>query len=87
MATIDDHATRRLQTCFWEMRRLIEAELRELTEVQERLDTFVTLPTPDRRDALATDLAERVGMLSRTNEQVLRLLYDASDNAQKLAQD
>jgi hypothetical protein len=87
VAIIDEHATRLLQSCFWEMRRLIESELRELTEAQERLDAFVNLPTPDRRDALASDLAERVRMLSRTNEQVLRLLYDASDNAQKLAKD
>jgi hypothetical protein len=82
-----EHHTRVLQACLWDMRRLIEGELRELTEAQERLEAFVAVPTGDRRMAMAAALDERFKTLVRTNENVLKLLYDACDGTRKLSED
>jgi hypothetical protein len=75
---------RLLQSVLWDMRRLIEGELRELTEAQERVDAFVAAPSPERRASMAADLDERFKTLVRTNERVLQLLYDACGGTQKL---
>jgi hypothetical protein len=69
---------------FWELRTQIEGELRELTEAQQRLDTFVQRPTADAQDAILTDLHARLTVLVRTNERVLRILYDAVAQADRL---
>ena len=71
----------------WELRAQIEGELRELTEAQMRLDTFAHRPTVDAQDAVLADLHARLTVLVRTNERVLRILYDAVSQADRLRQD
>lgn len=71
----------------WELRAQIEGELRELTEAQLRLDTFAQRPTMEAQDAVLADLHARLTVLVRTNERVLRILYDAVSQADRLRQD
>lgn len=71
----------------WELRTQIEGELRELTEAQQRLETFSNRPTVDAQDAVLADLHARLTVLVRTNERVLRILYDAVSQADRLRQD
>lgn len=71
----------------WELRTQIEGELRELTEAQQRIDTFAQHPTANAQDALVGDLHARLTVLVRTNERVLRILYDAVSQADRLRQD
>ena len=71
----------------WELRAQIEGELRELTEAQMRLDTFAQRPTSDTQDAALADVHARLTVLVRTNERVLRILYDAVSQADRLRQD
>ena len=72
-----ERTARALQGCLWEIRTVVEAETHELTEAQRRLDVFVAAPSKDREELLSSDLFERLKTLIRTNEHVLRLLYDA----------
>lgn len=76
-----------LMRYLWELRAQIEGELRELTEAQQRLDAFAHRPTPDAQDAVIADLHARLSVLVRTNERVLRILYDAVSQADRLRQD
>ena len=71
----------------WELRTQIEGELRELTEAQQRLDTFTQHPTAIAQEAIVADLHARLSVLVRTNERVLRILYDAVSQADRLRQD
>jgi hypothetical protein len=71
----------------WELRTQIEGELRELTEAQQRLDAFAQRPTADAQDVVIGDLHARLTVLVRTNERVLRILYDAVSQADRLRQD
>ncbi len=71
----------------WELRTQIEGELRELTEAQQRLDAFAQRPTADAKDAVLADVHARLSVLVRTNERVLRILYDAVSQADRLRQD
>ena len=71
----------------WELRAQIEGELRELTEAQQRLDAYGQRPTPDAQDAVIGDVHARLSVLVRTNERVLRILYDAVSQADRLRQD
>jgi hypothetical protein len=68
----------------WELRTQIEGELRELTEAQQRLDTFAQHPTPGAQETILSDLHARLSVLVRTNERVLRILYDAVSQADRL---
>jgi hypothetical protein len=71
----------------WELRTQIEGELRELTEAQQRLDTYAQHPTIDAQDAVLGDVHARLTVLVRTNERVLRILYDAVSQADRLRLD
>lgn len=68
----------------WELRTQIEGELRELTQAQQRLDAFARRPTADAQDAVFADVHARLSVLVRTNERVLRILYDAVSQADRL---
>ena len=68
----------------WELRTQIEGELRELTEAQQRLNAYAHRPTVDAQDAVIGDLHTRLTVLVRTNERVLRILYDAVSQTDRL---
>jgi hypothetical protein len=68
----------------WELRTQIEGELRDLTEAQQRLNALAHRPTVDAADAVIGDLHARLTVLVRTNERVLRILYDAVSQTDRL---